>query len=76
MGMLQAPLNSIWEGSGNVMALDVLRAAGREPGTLEAFAEMLAPSMGADLRLDTHIAATRNALLSLPKMVCVVPWVV
>ncbi|MGH2874377.1 MAG: acyl-CoA dehydrogenase family protein, partial [Solirubrobacteraceae bacterium] len=32
-----APLNSIWEGSGNVAALDVLRAIGREPGALDAF---------------------------------------
>ncbi len=31
-----APLNAIWEGSGNVMCLDVLRALGREPGTLDA----------------------------------------
>ncbi|GGC57273.1 acyl-CoA dehydrogenase family protein [Chelatococcus reniformis] len=35
----EAPLNAIWEGSGNVMALDVLRAAGREP---QAAAEVVA----------------------------------
>ena len=33
----EAPLNSIWEGSGNVMCLDVLRAARREPAAVEAF---------------------------------------
>ncbi|NJR13881.1 MAG: hypothetical protein HC779_06500, partial [Phyllobacteriaceae bacterium] len=33
----QAPLNSIWEGSGNVMCLDVLRAMGRSPESVEAF---------------------------------------
>ncbi len=33
----EAPLNSIWEGSGNVNALDVLRALGREPAVVEAF---------------------------------------
>jgi putative acyl-CoA dehydrogenase len=32
----EAPLNGIWEGSGNVICLDVLRAAAREEGTLEA----------------------------------------
>jgi putative acyl-CoA dehydrogenase len=35
--MREAPLNSIWEGSGNVQCLDVLRAISREPETLEAF---------------------------------------
>src|SRR3546814_18141619 len=33
----QAPLNSIWEGSGNVQGLDVLRALSKEPETREAF---------------------------------------
>jgi putative acyl-CoA dehydrogenase len=48
----EAPLNSIWEGSGNVNALDVLRALGREPQAWEAFrAEVLAGG-GADARLD------------------------
>jgi putative acyl-CoA dehydrogenase len=37
----QAPLNGIWEGSGNVIALDVLRAIGREPAVLEALAREL-----------------------------------
>jgi putative acyl-CoA dehydrogenase len=32
----EAPVNAIWEGSGNVICLDVLRALGREPGTLDA----------------------------------------
>ena len=35
----EAPLNSIWEGSGNVNALDVLRAITREPMAVEAFAQ-------------------------------------
>ena len=33
----EAPLNSIWEGAGNVIALDVLRALKRSPNTMEAF---------------------------------------
>ncbi|WP_164015384.1 isovaleryl-CoA dehydrogenase [Pyxidicoccus trucidator] len=43
----QAPLNSIWEGSGNIQCLDVLRAASREPASREAlFAELLAAQGG------------------------------
>jgi len=51
----QAPLNSIWEGSGNIQCLDVLRALSREPETREAlFAELLA-ARGADVALDREI---------------------
>jgi putative acyl-CoA dehydrogenase len=39
----ESPLNSIWEGSGNVIALDVLRAIDREPESLEAFLAELEP---------------------------------
>ncbi len=48
----EAPLNSIWEGSGNVNALDVLRALGREPSAWEAFRTEVAAARGADRRLD------------------------
>jgi putative acyl-CoA dehydrogenase len=48
----EAPLNSIWEGSGNVNALDVLRALGREPAAVEAFVAEVASARGADRRLD------------------------
>jgi len=43
----EAPLNSIWEGSGNVNALDVLRAVNREPASVEAFFGALDPALGA-----------------------------
>lgn len=39
----EAPVNAIWEGSGNVQCLDVLRAIGREPRCLEALMELIAP---------------------------------
>src|SRR5206468_1594254 len=39
----ESPLNSIWEGSGNVQALDVLRALRREPESVEAFLAELEP---------------------------------
>ncbi|MEU3051200.1 acyl-CoA dehydrogenase family protein [Streptomyces sp. NPDC006984] len=48
-----APLNGIWEGSGNVNALDVLRALTREPGCLDAFRAEVDAAAGADTRLDT-----------------------
>src|SRR5919198_6575609 len=47
-----APLNSIWEGSGNVAALDVLRALMREPEALPAFMAECKEASGADHRLD------------------------
>ncbi|WP_446038557.1 acyl-CoA dehydrogenase family protein [Streptomyces sp. SID1121] len=51
----EAPLNSIWEGSGNVQALDVLRALQREPGALNAFLQEVGLARGADHRLDRAI---------------------
>ncbi|MFJ4713030.1 acyl-CoA dehydrogenase family protein [Streptomyces sp. NPDC088785] len=49
----EAPLNGIWEGSGNVNALDMLRALAREPASLEAFRTEVEAASGADRRLDT-----------------------
>ncbi|MBU2665347.1 acyl-CoA dehydrogenase family protein [Actinoplanes bogorensis] len=54
-----APLNSIWEGSGNVQALDVLRTMQRSPESVEAFFAELAP--GADRHLDAAIRRLRDA---------------
>ncbi len=51
----EAPLNSIWEGSGNVQALDVLRALQREPQALNAFLQEVGRARGADHRLDGAI---------------------
>lgn len=51
----EAPLNAIWEGSGNVNALDVLRALGREPAAWAAFKAELDKGRGADRRLDKAI---------------------
>jgi putative acyl-CoA dehydrogenase len=55
-----APLNSIWEGSGNVAALDVLRAMVKEPEGLPAFIEECELAAGADHRLDAHLARVRE----------------
>jgi putative acyl-CoA dehydrogenase len=48
----ESPLNGIWEGSGNVMCLDVLRAMAREPESVEAFRAELALVSGVDARFD------------------------
>jgi putative acyl-CoA dehydrogenase len=55
-----APLNSIWEGSGNVAALDVLRAMVKEPDGLPAFLAECELAAGADRRLDVHLARVRD----------------
>src|SRR5687768_7464133 len=51
----QAPLNSIWEGSGNVIALDVLRAMGRSSDTLAAVTAEIELARGADPRFDDAV---------------------
>jgi putative acyl-CoA dehydrogenase len=56
----EAPLGSIWEGSGNVAALDALRALTRQPETAEAFFAELDLAAGADRRLDEAIARLRK----------------
>jgi putative acyl-CoA dehydrogenase len=58
----EAPLNSIWEGSGNVNALDVLRALAREPQALETFFVEASAAEGADRRLDDAVAAVKGEL--------------
>jgi putative acyl-CoA dehydrogenase len=55
----EAPLASIWEGSGNVMALDVLRALAKSPEVLDVFFAEIDEAAGADARLDGFAAATR-----------------
>src|SRR3712207_5086217 len=51
----QAPLKSIWEGSGNVIALDVLRALSRSSESLAAVQAELEPALGADARFDAAV---------------------
>ena len=48
----ELPVNSIWEGSGNIMCLDVLRALGRSPGAAEAAVQVLQPARGSNPRFD------------------------
>jgi len=58
----QSPLNSIWEGSGNVICLDVLRALAREPETAEALMTELEQARGGNQALDEAIAFLKSSL--------------
>jgi putative acyl-CoA dehydrogenase len=55
----ETPLNSIWEGSGNVIALDVLRILAKTPQALDAFLAEVDLAAGGDRRLDEHVAKLR-----------------
>ena len=61
----EAPLNSIWEGSGNVTALDVLRALTRTPQAADALVAELDAAAGADARLDAAVAGLRQRMTAL-----------
>lgn len=56
----EAPVNSTWEGSGNVQCLDVLRALSKEPGVLDALFTELGDGHG-DTRLQAHIGQLKHA---------------
>jgi putative acyl-CoA dehydrogenase len=62
----EMPVNSIWEGSGNVMCLDVLRALQRTPEAADALRAELAPARGGDPRLDRFLARVDEALAARP----------
>jgi putative acyl-CoA dehydrogenase len=61
----EAPLNSIWEGSGNVTALDVLRALARTQAAAEALLAELGAAAGADASLDTAVADLKRHMVAL-----------
>jgi putative acyl-CoA dehydrogenase len=64
----ESPLNSIWEGSGNVNALDVLRALGREPEALNAWIIEVGKARGEDPRLDRAIEDVLETLADTSEM--------
>ncbi|MGO4293557.1 acyl-CoA dehydrogenase family protein [Chitinophaga sp. RAB17] len=49
------PVNAIWEGSGNIQALDVLRSMHKEPHSITAFMDYLEQAKGFDTHLDHHL---------------------
>jgi len=61
----ESPLSSIWEGSGNVQCLDVLRAMGRSPQSVDAFFAEVGEAAGAEPRLDSYAASVREELTDL-----------
>ena len=61
----ESPLASIWEGSGNVQCLDVLRAMARNPASMEAFFAEIGEAAGAEPRLDSYAASVREELSDL-----------
>lgn len=58
----EAPLNGIWEGTSNLIALDVLRAMQREPGSTDVFLDEVRKGGGADPRLDRFVDALEDEL--------------
>jgi putative acyl-CoA dehydrogenase len=62
----QAPLNSIWEGSGNIQCLDVLRALTREPESGQAFFAELASVRGGHALLDAEMVRLRKVVSEAP----------
>jgi putative acyl-CoA dehydrogenase len=62
----EAPLNSIWEGSGNVMCLDLLRALGQEQDAVSILRSAVASAQGRDPRLDKFLAQLYEELPAAP----------
>jgi putative acyl-CoA dehydrogenase len=60
----EQPVMAVWEGSGNVIALDVLRALTREPESFDAFDAEVGLAAGASSVFDDHLAATRRLVRS------------
>jgi putative acyl-CoA dehydrogenase len=61
----ESPVNAVWEGSGNVQCLDVLRAMRKTPAAVEAFFTEIGKARGTDATLDAYVAALRNELQDL-----------
>jgi len=58
----EAPLASIWEGSGNVQCLDVLRAMVKNPASVDAFFAEVLEAAGAEPKLDTYVSSLRKEI--------------
>jgi putative acyl-CoA dehydrogenase len=58
----EAPLYGIWEGSGNVICLDILRALAKDPATIDTVLQELRSARGSDSHLDSYLAQTESDL--------------
>ena len=67
-------LGTVWEGSGNVIALDVLRALAREPESIAAFLAECELAVGTDTRFDAHLGTLRERLLAPPSSLPGAEW--
>src|SRR5271166_5767667 len=61
----EAPVNAIWEGSGNVQCLDIARAIQRSPATLDAYFVEVTSAKGENAALDAHVAALKDDMRDL-----------
>jgi putative acyl-CoA dehydrogenase len=61
----EAPVNAIWEGSGNVQCLDIARAIHRSPATLDAYFAEVGSAKGESAALDAHVAALKDDMSDL-----------
>ena len=61
----EAPVNAIWEGSGNVQCLDIARAIAKSPQTLEAYFAEVRATKGESAALDAHVEALKNEMRDL-----------
>ena len=64
----EAPVNAIWEGSGNVQCLDMLRAMSRNPGSLEALFAEVDEAKGLNKHFDSFVNKTKNAFSDLSEI--------
>ena len=64
----ESPVNAIWEGSGNVQCLDVLRAMQKTPGVVGAFFGEVAKARGANATLDRYVAALHKAFTDVDEL--------
>ena len=63
----EAPLNGIWEGTGNVICLDVLRSIQREPNCVPTLLDEFRPAQGVDRRYDAALRAIEGDLVGLSR---------
>ena len=64
----ESPVNAIWEGSGNVQCLDVLRAMGKTPEVVQAYFAEVDKAKGANATLDRYVGALRNEFVDLAEI--------
>ena len=72
----QSPLNGVWEGSGNVICLDVLRAMARSPESVDAYFEVVDDAAHADRRLADAVERVRKELADLDQIEARARWLV